>query len=173
MPVIAFYVEGLRDSILGGWLIAPVSDLADAIVRALPEVISPEDEVVSADRSLFWASMFTWRRSAERIARVALHEMERERRRQLPDQPTVTTIRTAAPQTLTGRPRAQLDATHQLAMGEGTVARVLDCRDDHRFAHLLARLGDAEFTSNRQRDRELLVGLRLANLQLFGGPPRV
>lgn len=70
MPVIAFYVEGLRDSLLGGWLIAPVSDLADAIVPALPEVISPEDEVVSADRSLFWASMFTWRRSAERIARV-------------------------------------------------------------------------------------------------------
>lgn len=99
--------------------------------------------------------------------------MERERRRQLPDQPTVTTIRTAAPQTLTGRPRKQLDATHQLAMGESTVARVLDCRDDHRIAHLLARLGDAEFTSHRERDRELLVGPRMATEQLFGGRSRV
>jgi hypothetical protein len=106
-------------------------------------------------------------------AGVVLHEMDPDRRRQLPEQPTVTTILTVDLQTLTAHLRRQQDPTHQLAIGEGTATCLLDRRDDHWTAHMLAKYGDAELTSHQETDCELLVGSRTAAEQLLGGSSRV
>lgn len=173
MPAIAFSVEGLRESVLDGWLIALDSVLADAIDPALCAVNPPDDEVAWTDRSPLWRSVFPWVSSAERMAGVVLHELDAARRRSLTNQPTVTTIRTVDPQTLTAHLRTQQDPTHQLAIGEGTAACLLEGRDNHWIAHMLTKYGDAEFTIPRASDHELLVGSRTAPEQIFGGSSRV
>lgn len=173
MPASAFSVEVVRESVLDGWLIALDSVLADAIDPALCAVNPPDDEVAWTDRSPLWPSVFPWVGSAEWMAGVMLHEIDPPRRRSLTNQPTVTTIRTVDPQTLTVHLRTQQDPTHQLAIGEGTASCLLERSDDHWIAHMLPKYGDAEVTIPRASDHELLVGSRPAPEQIFGGSSRV
>lgn len=82
VPAVGFAVPGLRDSVVDGvtgWLVPEGDDLAQGIDHALDQLADPDVADGFAERCRAWAARFSWDTTAERLAAVAMAELDRAR----------------------------------------------------------------------------------------------
>ena len=84
VPALAFDVPGLRDSVRNGetgWIIEEGSDLAAGVVGALRQLAQPGEGDRYLKACMAWAALFTWRSSADELARILTSERDQRQRR--------------------------------------------------------------------------------------------
>ncbi|WP_336923374.1 glycosyltransferase family 4 protein [Aquipuribacter sp. SD81] len=171
VPAVAFAVPGLKDSVVDGrtgWLVPPEGDLADGIDRALIHVSDPAAARAVAEECRRWASRFSWDATAERLAAVALGELDRVRH--LPRSRRAATDLAARVDLLAdpavpaedvaATVRARLRRSDQVSVASGAVRLVLPGCDEAGAELVVARLdGCADVAGiGLATPSELLVG---------------
>jgi glycosyltransferase involved in cell wall biosynthesis len=80
VPAVTFAVPGLRDSVIDGvtgWLVPDGERLSVGIDRALDRLSDPDEAAAFSTRCRAWAARFSWDSTAERLAAVAVGEIDR------------------------------------------------------------------------------------------------
>jgi hypothetical protein len=83
VPAVGLDVPGVRDAIRHdrtGWLVPARDGLTPALVDALRILADPLERVAFAARAETWANGFSWKTTAEHLARVLLTEGDRLKR---------------------------------------------------------------------------------------------
>jgi glycosyltransferase involved in cell wall biosynthesis len=180
VPCVALAAPGITDSVVDGrtgWIIGPERDFGRALADALTELADDQRARATAANCQAWARCFTWDRSAELLAGVALRQAgvggtghrRTDRRYARGDISTVATF----PTNDAGGLRAGLRTTDEISERDGTTALLLGGCDEFDAVAVLHRLGvpDADLRLAAQED--LLAGPGAARRlgQRFGRAP--